>query len=87
VEDLHEVVDIEDEPDEDTPTPLFYDRVLSDKEKRKMERVKADADKAADKKTKRLEKEAAKAKKEKRRLRTAISSLRPEFEMSASAEG
>jgi hypothetical protein len=94
IEDLKEVIDIEEEneeeQDQETPTPQLYDRILSDKEKRKMEKVHAKAEKDAEKERKRLEKEAIKAEKEKekadRKMREIVAKL-GSMEMSVSAEG
>jgi len=94
IEDLKEVIDVEEETEEEqdveTPTPQLYDRILSDKEKRKMEKVHAKAEKDAEMERKRLEKEAIKAEKEKekadRKMREIVAKL-GSMEMSVSAEG
>src|SRR5277367_191366 len=95
IEDLKEVINIEEENEEDhqeeePPTPQLYDRILSDKEKRKMEKVYSKAEKDAEKERKRLEKEAAKAEKEKekadRKMRDIVAKL-GSMEMPASTEG
>jgi hypothetical protein len=93
IEDLREVIDIEEEQDEeqeDTPTPQLYSRLLSDKERRKLEKVQAEADKDAEKMKKRIELEMMKAEREKekvdRKMKTVVEKLRP-IEMSGSAEG
>ena len=93
IEDLKEVIDIEDENEEEqekNTTPQLYDRILSDREKRKMEKVHAKGEKDAEKEKKRLEREAQKAEKEKekpdRKMREIVAKL-GSMEMSASAEG
>ena len=93
IEDLREVIDIEEEQDEeqeDTPTAQLYSRILSDKERRKMDKVQAKADKDAEKERKRIELEMMKAEREKekadRKTRTVVAKERP-IEMSGSVEG
>jgi len=93
IEDLKEVIDIEDENEEeqvDNPTPQLYDRILSDREKRKMEKVHAKVEKDAEKERKRLEREALKAEKDKekadRKMREIVAKL-GSMEISAPAEG
>lgn len=93
IEDLWEVVDMEDEqeeePEEDSPAPQLYSRILSDKERRKMEKVQAKAEKDAEKERKRAEIETLRAKKEKKKadkkMKTVVAKLRP-MAASASAE-
>ena len=56
IEDLKEVIEIEDETEEaheEIPAPQLYHRILSDKEKRKMEKVQAKAEKDDEEKRKR----------------------------------
>jgi regulator of protease activity HflC (stomatin/prohibitin superfamily) len=93
VEELHEVVELEDENTEvedDVAEPQLYARILSDKEKRKMEKVQAKNEKDAEKVRKKAEKEALKAGKEKekadRKLRAIIPKLQS-IEIPGSAEG
>jgi len=93
IEDLQEVVDLEDEqeeePEDESPAPRLYSRILSDKERRKMEKVQAKAEKDAEKERKRAEMETLKAEREKekadRKMRAIVAKLRP-MEVSASAE-
>jgi len=86
IEDLKEVIEIEEdqeeEGDEEVPsTPELYHRILSDKEKRKMEKVRSKAEKDAEKERKRIEKEILKAEREKdkadRKMRAVVAKLRP----------
>jgi hypothetical protein len=92
IEDLEEVIDVEDENEEqeENTIPQLYDRILSDGEKRKMEKVHAKREKDAEKERKRLEREAQKAEKEKekpdRKMREIVAKL-GSMEMSTSAEG
>lgn len=94
IEDLKEVVHIEDENSEEEQqeisTPQLYDRILSDREKRRMEKVHAKVERDAEKERKRSEKEGLKAEKEKekanKKLRQIVAKLGSP-DMSASAEG
>jgi hypothetical protein len=67
IEHLQEVVDIDDEieQEEDAPEPQLYSRILSDKERRKLEKVQAKADKDAEKERKRIKMEILKVELEK----------------------
>src|SRR5205814_1701561 len=93
IEDLREVVDLEDEqeeePDEDSPAPQLYSRILSDKERRKMEKVQAKAEKDAEKERKRVETETVKEEREKekadKKVKVIVAKL-SQMEVSASAE-
>ena len=93
IEDLREVIDLEDEqeeePEDKSPAPQLYSRILSDKERRKMEKVQAKAEKDAEKERKRAEIETLKAEREKekadKKMRAFVAKLRP-MEVSASAE-
>jgi hypothetical protein len=70
IQELQEVVDVEDDKEElmdYSPVPQLYSRILSDMEKRKMEKVQKQADKEAEKERKRIEKAALRAEKEKER--------------------
>ena len=71
IEELLEVTDVDNELEEekeDSQEQYLYERILPDKEKRKMEKVRADAEKSAEREKKRLEREAAKVRKEKEKL-------------------
>lgn len=93
IEDLREVVDLEDEQEEEledeSPAAQLYFRVLSNKERRKMEKAQAKAEKDAEKERKRVETEALKAEKGKekadKKMKAIVAKLRP-MEVSASAE-
>ena len=93
VEDLKEVVDLEeddeiDEQEEDILT-MEFNTAISDKERRKMEKAKAKAEKDAEKERNRVDKEVMKARMEKekadRKIRAVVAKLRP-TETSRSAE-
>lgn len=85
VEELKEVVEVDDEemdePEEQAnPELQLYHRILSDNEKRKMEKVHAQAKKDAEKERKRVEKELLKAEKEREKadkVRSMVDALRP----------
>lgn len=68
IEELHEVVEVDDEngtePGEDGPEPQLDVLILPDREKRKMDKVQAQADKNVEKERKKAEKEALKMQKE-----------------------
>jgi hypothetical protein len=68
IEELHEVVEVDDEganeQEQDTQEPLLDVLILPDREKRKMDKVQAQADKDAEKERKKAEKEALKMQKE-----------------------
>lgn len=91
IENLQEIVDIadeqEEEQEEDVRAPQLYSRILSDKERRKMEKVQAKADKDAEKEKKRIKTEMLKAERVKadKKMRAIVAKLRP-LEMSGSAE-
>jgi hypothetical protein len=93
IEDLQEVVDLEDEqeeePEDESPVPQLYSRILSDKERRKMEKVQAKAEIDAEKKKKRAEIETLKMEREKekadKKMKAIVAKLGP-MEVSASAE-
>ena len=93
IEDLHEVIDIEDEDEESEalgPTPNLYLRVLSDTEMRKMDKVQAQQEKNAERDRKKIEREALKAEKERekaeKKLKDMVAKM-PSVEVSQSAEG
>ena len=68
IQDLQEVVDIEEDDEEDIEgiaEAQLYASILSDQEKRKLDKIQAQATKDAEKERKRVEKEMAKAIKEK----------------------
>ena len=79
VQQLYEVVEIEDDKEElmdYSPVPQLYSRILSDREKRKMEKVHAEAEKEAEKERKRIEKAALKAEKEKEKAEKKMKALK-----------
>jgi len=91
LEELKEVIHIEEDEDEtneedEGPTPQLYGRILSDKERRKMEKVQAKAEKDAEKERKKAEMEALKGErdqeKEERKTRATVPKLKP-MEMSS----
>ena len=93
VEDLKEVVDLDeddeiDEQEEDILT-MEFNTAISDKERRKMAKAKAKAEKDAEKERNRVDKEVMKARMEKekadRKIRAVVAKLRP-TETSRSAE-
>jgi hypothetical protein len=92
IENLREVIDMDEEDgvEEEISPPHLNALILSDKEKRKMEKVHVKAEKDAERARKRSEREALKAEKEKekadRRLRAVVAKLKP-LELSTSAEG
>jgi hypothetical protein len=85
VEELKEVIDIEEEDqeaeEEEAPAPQLYTRVLSERERRKMEKVQAKAEKDAEKARKKAELESLKAERDKekvdRKMRAIVSKLKP----------
>lgn len=84
VEELKEVVDIEEEyqeAEEETPAPQLYTRVLSERERRKMEKVQAKTEKDAEKARKKAELEALKAERDKekvdRKMTAIVSKMKP----------
>jgi regulator of protease activity HflC (stomatin/prohibitin superfamily) len=84
VEELKEVVDIEEddqEAEEEATAPLLYTRVLSERERRKMEKVQAKAEKDAEKARQKAEFEALKAERDKdkvdRKMKAIVSKLKP----------
>jgi regulator of protease activity HflC (stomatin/prohibitin superfamily) len=85
VKELKEVVDIEEEDqeteEEEATAPLLYSRVLSERERRKMEKVQAKAEKDAEKARKKAESEALKAERDKDkvdgRMGAIVSKLKP----------
>ena len=94
IEELEEVIEVEDE-DEDVEfegiaDPQLYASVLSDSEKRKMDKVQVQACKEVEKERKKAEREAAKALKEKekeeRKKERAMTSS-PSIEMSLAGKG
>jgi hypothetical protein len=92
VEQLCELIEIEDENEEDQdegiPATQLYACMLSDKEKRKMEKVQAQTEKDAEKARKIVERETLKAKRKKEKadeMRAIIESSRP-LEIPSSAQ-
>jgi hypothetical protein len=93
IEDLQEVVDLEDEqdeePEDESSAPQLYSRILSDKERRKMEKVRAKAGMDAEKKKKRAEMETLKTEREKekadKKMKVIVAKLEP-IEVSASIQ-
>ena len=86
VEELREVVEVDEEEAEEPVEQVnhelqLYSQLLSDNEKRKMEKVHAQTKKDADKERKRAEKEALKAEKERekanKKMRSMVDALRP----------
>jgi hypothetical protein len=92
VEDLKEVVDLEEDEETDEQEDILtmeFNTAISDKERRKMEKAKAKAEKDAEKERNRVDKEVMKARMEKektdRKIRAVVAKLRP-TETSRSAE-
>ena len=93
IEDLREVVDLEDEQEEEleneSPAAQLYSRILSNKARRKMEKVQSKAEKDAEKERKRAETEALKAERGKekadKKMKAIVAKMRP-MEVSASVE-
>ena len=86
IEDLKEVLEVDDEDmdeSEEQPNPelQLYSQILSDNEKRKMEKVHAQTKKDAEKERKRAEKEILKAEKERekaeKKMQNMASALKP----------
>ena len=86
IEDLREVIEIDDvqeadEQKEESLSAPLNSLMLSDKERRKMEKVQAKAEKDAEKERKRAEIEILKAEREKekadKKMRAVVAKLRP----------
>jgi hypothetical protein len=98
IEELHEIIDLEDENEEveeETPEPAQLDsqmmdsRMMNDRERRKMQKVQAKAERDSEKERKRVEREMLKAEREKekadRKMRAVVAKLRL-MELSGSSE-
>lgn len=86
IEELKEVVEVDDEDEDEleeqaNPELQLYSRILSDNEKRKMEKVHTQAKKDAEKERKRIKKETLKAEKERekadKKMQNMMDALKP----------
>jgi len=94
IEELKEVVEVDDDDvdeleEQANPELQLYSRILSDNEKRKMEKVHTQAKKDAEKERKRIEKEMLKAEKARekadKKMQNMVDALKPLETKSAGA--